>query len=408
GEAERRIAEAYRGNCQFIAHMIRSIERLARALCGTTDALHSFSSPGFDERAFEAELEREGQATASCWYYVRKLQLLYIAGEHEAAAAAAREAQEVAAASLAMFPDFLFYSALTMAALFSGFADVEARGEALAMIRMARDRFAVWSEQCPSNFLARSQLLVAELARVEGRSEDALACYEQAQRVARTNGQVHIAAIGNECCARHFRARHMGGVGDAFLMKAARQYKQWGATAKVAALDPRAKPRPVSRPATTPPPEPTPRAASLSSHATQETFVGVEPELGRDSATAPGTNEVTQPGGLTQRSDLATLRRLQDRVDSPAAWRLGELVAQLGPMLSSDRGRALLGQLDELAHAQDRLRGELRRELNQLVTRAFGREPEAGRDGVDDTMYQARAELAALHTIADGRQGDIS
>ncbi len=424
-EAETRIAEAYCGKTEFIAHMIRAIERLARALCGTTNADDSFSSPGFDEEDFEAALASQGQATASCWYYVRKLQLLYTIGEHAAAAEAAREAQEVVLSSLAMFPDFLFYSALTMAALYSSFEDDGARGEAIAMIRMARDRFEVWSEHCAENFLARYQLVVAELARVEGRSEDALACYEQAQRVARTSEQVHIAAIGNECCARHFRARHMGGVGDAFVMKASRQYKQWGASAKVARLDPRAKakasakaeaetrsrPKPEPRPVTTPPSGPAPVShALLRAGGPQDTIASVEAPtgVGLQGSTEHGASEVTQPGAVSFQSELSTLRRLQDCVDSPASWRLGELVAALGGMLTSDRGRVLLRQLDELALAQDRLRADLRRNLSKIVERVRRLEPDTSQNLVDDTMFQAQSEFAQLHTIADARLEDLS
>ena len=52
-----------------------------------------------------------------------------------------------------------------------------------------------WAENCPENFANRAALVLAEIARLEGRDPDAEQLYEQAIRSARDNGFVHNEAL---------------------------------------------------------------------------------------------------------------------------------------------------------------------------------------------------------------------
>jgi hypothetical protein len=95
----------------------------------------------------------------------------------------------------------------------------------------------IWAENCPENFGNRASLVAAEIARLEGRDFEAMRLYEEAIRLAHTNGFVHHQALANELAARFYIARGFEKIAGAYLRDTRYCYLRWGAAGKVRQLE---------------------------------------------------------------------------------------------------------------------------------------------------------------------------
>jgi PAS domain S-box-containing protein len=95
----------------------------------------------------------------------------------------------------------------------------------------------IWAANCPENFENRAALVGAEIARIEGRTLDAMDLYERAIRSARDNGFVQNEALANELAARFYAARGFETSAGAHLKEARYCYQRWGADGKVRQLE---------------------------------------------------------------------------------------------------------------------------------------------------------------------------
>ena len=126
------------------------------------------------------------------WYYIRKLQARFLAGEYVDALQAASRAQP-------MLWNFVFRlgvsSSTTSTMRFAmrrsmNRASIEDREYHRARLTEHLEKLDTWALHCPENFANRAALVGAEVARIEGRDADAMRLYEQAIRSARENGFV--------------------------------------------------------------------------------------------------------------------------------------------------------------------------------------------------------------------------
>jgi PAS domain S-box-containing protein len=208
---------------------------LIRTLRGLTEKFGSFDAEAGVERHFAGV---PAATLPQCWYWIRKLQARFFAGDHDAALDASAKAQQFlwAAPSIFETAEYHFYSALAHAASAdSAFPDRQRRHlEALATHHR---QLEIWAENCPENFETRVALVSAEIARIEGRNFDAMSFYEQAIRCARENGFIHIEGLANEVAARFYLARGFERIAHAYLREARYRYLDWGADGKVRQLD---------------------------------------------------------------------------------------------------------------------------------------------------------------------------
>ena len=206
---------------------------LIRSLRGLTREFGSFSSPPFDEYIFEQHLEA-GAPYILCWYWIRKLQAQFYAGNYAQAVATAARARPLLRLIPGWFEeaDYHFYTALATAAV-SNLAAPDERLEHSKALAEHRRRLALWAENCSENFANRLALLDAEIARLEHRELEAELLYEQAIRCARQQGFIHNEGLAYELAARFYSARGLEAFEDFYLRKARRCYQQWGALGKV-------------------------------------------------------------------------------------------------------------------------------------------------------------------------------
>jgi PAS domain S-box-containing protein len=216
---------------------------LARMLRGRTAQFGSLDDGQFTECSFEEGCTGQpSRAMLECFYWIRKLQARFFAGDYVSAIDAVDKAETWYATSpgLPLFPleqaEYHFYAALSRAA----------RCEPVGPDPYAKHREALgaherhlraWATICPQNFEDRTALVGAEIARIEGRPLEAMDLYERAIVSARASGFVHNEALANELGARFYAGRGFEKIARVYLQDARYGYLRWGADGKVRQLD---------------------------------------------------------------------------------------------------------------------------------------------------------------------------
>ena len=236
-EAERGLAFAQKMQFGFVIDTIVTQLGFIRMLRGLTAEFGSFNDEQFDELQVEHRFaSNPGLAWAEGCYWVRKLQARFFAGDYACAIGAAEKADRLVRILRGSLEtaEYHFYAALSHAASCNSAASSQEHVEAMAVHHM---QLQAWAKSCPENFENRTDLVAAEIARIDGRKLDAEHLYEQAIRSAHDNGFVQNEAIASECAARFYLARGLTLPGNAYMEQARACYSQWGATGKVKQLE---------------------------------------------------------------------------------------------------------------------------------------------------------------------------
>ncbi|HET6314963.1 MAG TPA: ATP-binding protein, partial [Chloroflexota bacterium] len=214
---------------------------LVRMLRGLNRQFGCLDNDQFEESAAERRLaSNPGLRIVECWYWIRKLQARFFAGDYPAAIESSSRAQRLlrAMASAMAFEaaEYHLYSALSRAASCDS-VKADERVQHLEVLAAHQRQLEIWAENCPETFENRAALVGAEIARIESRDLDAMRLYEKAIHSARTNGFVHNEAVANELAARFYAARGFETIAHAYLRQARYGYRRWGADGKVRQLD---------------------------------------------------------------------------------------------------------------------------------------------------------------------------
>ncbi|MBI4751751.1 MAG: sigma 54-interacting transcriptional regulator [Acidobacteria bacterium] len=206
-----------------------------RSLRGLPPDFRSFT----DEIEFEQDLEQDPRlALPAYWYWFRKMQARFFAKDYESAVSAALKAHKLRGTTPTFFEnsEFHFFGALVRAAGYD-----RTTGDEQASHREAlgthHKQLVLWAKNCPETFECRTNLVAAEIARVEGRDLDAMHLYEAAITGARTQGFVQIEGLANELAAAFYSARGLETSAGVHLRNARYCYLRWRADGKVEQLD---------------------------------------------------------------------------------------------------------------------------------------------------------------------------
>ena len=238
-EAENSLAFAQKMRFGFAIHSIATQLGLIRTLRGLTRNFGSLDDEQFDELRIEHHFaDNPDLALSECWYWIRKLQARYLAGDYAAAIEAPSQVQRLlwTSPSPLEVAEFHFYGALSHAASCDS-AAADQRQQHVEALAAHHRQLAVWAESGPENFENRAALVGAEIARLEGRELDAMRLYERAIQSARANGFVHHEALANELAGRFYLQRGFETAGRAHLRHARACYAVWGADGKVRQFD---------------------------------------------------------------------------------------------------------------------------------------------------------------------------
>ena len=240
-ESERGLDFVRRSRFRDVEDIIVSQQRFILNMRGETSSFSTFSDAGFNEEAFEAQLNDDRMSTMVCWYWILKLQARFISGDHEAAIAASRKAKELLWSSVAhvQLLDYYYYTALAFAASWDDAAPPGRQSEWRELLRAHLAQLREWAENGSATFRDKFELVAAEIARIEGRPLDAERLYEQAIRSARENGFVQNEGIANELAGRFYLSHGLETNGLAHLRNARACFALWGADGKVRQLESR-------------------------------------------------------------------------------------------------------------------------------------------------------------------------
>jgi PAS domain S-box-containing protein len=173
---------------------------------------------------------------AAWWYWIRKMQARYLAGDQAAAMDASLHARSWRPSSFWETAESCFYGALSCAAAWD-FAPPDGKLQHFETLTAQHKQLDIWAQNGPENFEDREALVAAEIARIECRELDAMRLYERAIRAARDNGFVQNEALANELAGHFYAARGLETSAHAHLRNARQGYLRWGADGKVRQLD---------------------------------------------------------------------------------------------------------------------------------------------------------------------------
>ncbi len=238
-EAEHGLAFARKARFGLVVDCFIGQLSLISALRGLIPNFLSPEDEGRDEVGFEQHLaEKPHLSFAACCYWIRKLQILFFAGDYTACIEAAAKAQDLfwTTKSFPEAAEYHFYGALARAAN----CDTALVGQQQEHIYALKNHYAqlvIWADNCPGNFANRAALVAAEIARLDGRELDAERLYEDAVRLARENGFIQNEGLANELASRFYTARGIETISHAYLRNARHCYLRWGADGEVQRLD---------------------------------------------------------------------------------------------------------------------------------------------------------------------------
>src|SRR5712672_2436002 len=220
------------------AHMIVSQQRFIATMQGRTATFSTFSDAQFDEATFEAQLTAGGIGLTIAWYWILKLKARFLSGDYAEALAAADKAKPLLSAVAVMIEllDYFYYTALTVSALCEN-ASADEQSGWRDLLTAHREQLREWAENYPPTFADKHALVVAEIARLEGRDADAMRLYEQAIRSARDHGFVQNEGLAHELAARFYAARGVETIAHTYLRNARHCYLRWDAFGKVRQLE---------------------------------------------------------------------------------------------------------------------------------------------------------------------------
>ncbi|NUY29113.1 AAA family ATPase [Paraburkholderia sp. JPY303] len=234
---------AYANKLQFglAIHFIEDQLAVIRTLRGLAPVFGCLDDAQFNEADTEQhylDLDKPSLSAAACWYWIRKLQARYLAGDHEAAMAAASEAQRLLWTSHSFLDEaeYHFYAALATA----GRRDSIAAGEwpqHQQALTAHHNQLRVWADLCAENFASHTALVGAEIARIEGHVAEAETLYEQAIDLAQESGFAHIEALASELASRFYAGRGRRRIARMFMQDARYGYLRWGAIGKARQLE---------------------------------------------------------------------------------------------------------------------------------------------------------------------------
>ena len=210
-EAENGLEFARKARFGYAVDLISAQLGLVRTLLGLTAKFGSFDDQSSTRRRIERRLSSNPDlAQAECWYWIRKLQARFFAGDYAAALDASSRARRLALDDASVLRGGRV-PLLRCTRPARQRAIRETQAERAAACSRLSPRIMSSSESgrtnCPENFENRAALVGAEIARIEGRDLDAMRLYEQAIRSARENGFIHNEAIAYELAARFYAAR---------------------------------------------------------------------------------------------------------------------------------------------------------------------------------------------------------
>ncbi|QKQ72974.1 AAA family ATPase [Nostoc sp. TCL240-02] len=235
---EKYTAFACQSKHEAVYQTIRLQQMLLMNLRGLTYQRLTLSNDEFDESYALSIIKDAGFVSGIIFYNIIKLIIFFTYREYTEALKCALKLSQFPIATLALpiETDYILYYSLTLTALYStvSFSEQE---QFLLTLKSHQQQLQYWAYHCPENFLHKSQLVAAEIARIKGRDLEAMSLYEQSITSAREQGFVQYEALANELDAKFYFEREFELIAKTYLQEAKNSYLRWEASAKVKHLE---------------------------------------------------------------------------------------------------------------------------------------------------------------------------
>ncbi len=209
-------------------------------------ALLSEPSPAPDEPApwsegdFLQRVEDNHNIQVACIFKVLKAFACLVLGRHDQALKISDEVEPliytVGTQGLLPWPEHVSARLLNLTALYAKADDEKQRQWRAEMAPMMR-RLRIWAENGPENFEPPYRLAAAELARIDGRPEEAMRLYDQAVASAQAGGFLQWEGLANERASGFWQGYGNERLAHVYWQQAYVCYDRWGARAKVRAME---------------------------------------------------------------------------------------------------------------------------------------------------------------------------
>ncbi|BDI15651.1 hypothetical protein ANSO36C_14530 [Nostoc cf. commune SO-36] len=235
---EKYTAFARQSKYEAVYQTIRLQQMLLMNLRGLTHQNLTLSDDNFDELCALSVITNAGFVSGIIFYHIIKLIIFFTYTRYTDALNSALILSNLPVTTLALpiETDYILYYSLTLTALYStGSAQEQKRF--LGTLKAHQQQLEYWANHCPANFLHKSQLVAAEIARIEGQDLEAMRLYEQSIASSREQGFVQYEALAYEIGAKFYLEREFELIAKTYLQEAKNAYVRWQASAKVKHLE---------------------------------------------------------------------------------------------------------------------------------------------------------------------------
>jgi PAS domain S-box-containing protein len=235
---EKYIVFARQSKHEAVYQTIRLQQMLLMNLRGLTHHNLTLSNDQFDESSALSAITDAGFVSGIIFYQIIKLIIFFTYQQDDSALNCALVLSNLPVTTLALpiETDYVLYYSLTLTALYPTGSSSE-KEQFLQTLESHRQQLQYWASHCSANFLHKSQLVAAEIARIEGKDLEAMRLYEQSIASARQQGFVQYEALANELCAKFYLERKFELIAQTYLQAARNAYLRWEASGKVKHLE---------------------------------------------------------------------------------------------------------------------------------------------------------------------------
>ncbi len=235
-EIDKYIDFVKKNNQNEVIPIFQITQQMILNLQNKTLNINSFSDNLIDENILLKKVSQSLMKIPLNWFYLCKMETMYIHGNFEAAHQYAIELDKVinSTISLILLPEHYFFYSLILSAIFDKSSDIN-KVAYLKIIKSNLNKMSSYVKNCPENFLHKQQLMQAELYRIQAKSDKAGEYYERAIESAKENEYIQDQAIANELAANFYYTKNKR-VARMYITEAIQGYQSWGAIAKFKVL----------------------------------------------------------------------------------------------------------------------------------------------------------------------------
>jgi PAS domain S-box-containing protein len=192
----------------------------------------------YDEEQMEGIHLQANDRTTLCILYFNKLLLCYIFGKYDDALKNGKLAEKYLDSVTGVFGVTLihFFISLSRLALFDSSSFPE-QAKIKQKVKTSQKMMKKWAHYAPMNHRHKYLLVEAEVNRILGNKHHAALYYDEAVKLAKQHGYIHEQAIANELAAKFYIGQGNKQSATKHLKNARYGFLDWGAIAKVSAMD---------------------------------------------------------------------------------------------------------------------------------------------------------------------------